>query len=148
MGKDPDIRIDSNGNWFADGREISHPGIKRYFQRILDSEGEEIFLDDGRQRVKVRSEGFIFFVEAIRERPFKGKPWIWLVINDGTEEPLDVSSLRMLPDNSFVCRIKRGRFEAKFTLSSYWQLVEHIVEKDGRFFLKIGNELFPVGEEG
>ena len=140
--------MDKEGRWFSSQGEITHPGVKRYFQSILHERDGKYMLDNGREQIPVKAEGFIFFVEAIREREWKGKPWIWLVINDGTEEPLKVESLRLLPDNSFVCSIKNGRFKAKFTLSSYWQLVEHIVEENGRFYIKIGDELYPVMEEG
>ena len=54
----------------------------------------------------------------------------------------------ILKDNSVVCSIKGGKFKAKFTLSAYWQLVEHVVEKGGKFFLEIGDELIPLREEG
>ncbi len=143
--KDPNIRVDSEGRWHSDYGEVSHPGVRRYFQSIVKREGGRYILDNGKSKVPVEAEGFIFFVEALREKEFKGRPWLWLVINDDTEEPLDPSSLEIREDNSVVCRIKGGKIPAKFTLSAYWQLVEHVVEKEGKFYLSMGGELFPLG---
>ncbi|WP_144436886.1 DUF1285 domain-containing protein [Thermosulfidibacter takaii] len=142
--RDPKIRVTADGRWFSEYGEVTHQGVKRYFQQILDKQDEDYFLSNGKQKVKIDVNGYVFWVEAIRERPWKGKLWIWLVINDDTEEPLDPETLRILPDNSFECKIKGGKFPAKFTLSSYWQLVEHIEEKEGKFYLKIGDHPYPL----
>lgn len=146
MGDERDFRVkvERDGRWFSEYGEVTHPGVKRYFQRILDCDESGYFLDDGKVRVGVDVASYVFWVEALREREWRGKPWIWLVINDGTEEPLDPATVRILGDNSVECRIKGGKFPAKFTLSSYWQFVENVVERDGRFFLKIGEELYPL----
>ena len=150
MGEKRDFKIVINGkgSWFSPYGEVTHPGVKRYFQSILEKRENGLVLDNGRQQVEVVAKGFIFFVEAIREREYEGKPWIWLVINDGTEEPLNPESLVILRDNSIICSIKGGKFKAKFTLSAYWQLVEHVVEENGKFFLKMGDMLIPLREEG
>ncbi len=146
--KDLDIVVKKDGSWFCSYGEITHSRVRRYFQSILSKDGESYFLDDGRQKVEVKVEGFIFFVEALREREYEGVDWLWLVLNDGTEEPLDPRTLRMLSDNSFICSVKKGKFKAKFTLSAYWQLVEHVVEKNGEFFLVVGGEAYPLRREG
>ncbi len=132
-----EITIDKNGNWTSPYGEIKHPRVLKYFSKILNEKDGEYFLSNGLNKVKVNVEATPFFVEAIREKKNKdGSTTLILIINDGTEEPLDPSSITILKDNSVICRIKKGKFWAKFTLSAYWQLTEHIFEKDGKFYLK------------
>ena len=139
-----DFRIKKNGSWQTPYGEVTHPGVKKYFSSILRKENKEYVLDDGRQQVKVKVEDTPFYVEAIREK--EGK--IFLVINDGTIEELNPETLKIMPDNSFVCLIKGGKIPAKFTLSAYWQIVEHVTEKEDGFYLKIKDKFYKLEGTG
>jgi hypothetical protein len=49
---------------------------------------------------------------------------LWL--NDGSREGLDPASLRLREGDVPYCRVKDGRFEARFSRAAAWQLLQHV----------------------
>jgi len=146
--KEVEFKIDKDGTWSSDYGEVKHPRIKRYLSQILKEENGNFTVSDGKSSARVKVEETPFFVEAIREEKKAGKTTgILLIINDDTIEKLDPSTLKIKKDNSIICKIKNGRFKAKFTLSAYWQLIEHVIEEEGKFYLKLGDKKWPLEAE-
>ena len=134
------FKIDKRGDWYWEDEEISHPEIKRYLLSLIEKKDNGIWINNGIEKFAVDVEETPFFVEAIREKEDKLK----IILNDQTEETLDLTSLRFAKDNSLWCKIKNGKFEAKFTLSAFWQLMEYLVEEEGKFYLKIKDRKYPL----
>ncbi len=146
--KEIEFKINKNGTWSSDYGEVKHPGIKKYFSQLLKEKDGNFFISNGKSEVKVKVEETPFFVEAVREKKTENKVTkLMLIINDGTVEELDPLTLKIKEDNSIICEIKNKRFKAKFTLSAYWQLIEHVIEEEGKFYLKLGNKKWPLEVE-
>lgn len=132
------IYIDKDGRWYYEGAEIIRREIVLHFYRHmeLDSRGRVIINWKG-QRCYVDVEDTPFVVQrtahVVNE---KGRqPRYDIYLNDGTREELAPESLRIGKDNVLYCRVKNGRFPARFSRPAYYQICEFIQEQEGAFFL-------------
>jgi uncharacterized protein len=136
--------IDKDGRWFQNDKEIIHPGIYKLFAGSLEKVAEGGYqVRMGQQICRVEVEDAPFVVKTVideNERP------ISLVLNDGSEEPLDPRSFWIGADNVPYCRVKGGVFHARFSRPAYYLLVGHIVsgENEDDFFFRIGDEQIPI----
>ncbi len=138
------FRIDKKGRMYWKGMEVVHPRIKRYLLSLMDRDQEGVWVRNSHQQVGVDMEETPFYVEALREEEREGKVFLRAILNDGSEEVLDPSTLRIAPDNKVYCSIKGGRFEALLTLSAYWQLVRYLVQEGEIFYLQLGSKRYPL----
>jgi len=139
-----DFRVDGQGRLYWKGQEVSHPLVRKYLLTLMDRDNEGVWVRNQWQRFGVHMEGTPFYVEALREKEVGGDIVLEVILNDGTQEVLDLSTLRIAPDNKVYCKIKGGKFEALFTLSAYWQLVRYLVEEDGEYYLELGSRRYPL----
>src|ERR1700757_767951 len=96
------IRFGRDGEWYSDGERIDNRRIAQLFSRCVrknTSGGFQLQMGDERAPLEVEDTPFVVRqVEGDPERGFK------LSLNDGSEEALDPSTLRLGADNAFVCR--------------------------------------------
>jgi len=120
------IRRDAQGRWFNGEDRIDHPNLVRAFDAWVD------IAEDGRYCLKndinwayVAIEGPPLFVRsvAIVEGAVK------LTLSDGTEEPLEASSLREDGDGALYCDARGGRMVARFDRAAALGL-EPILDED------------------
>jgi len=114
-----DIRIDKEGSWSYGGVAMSRQDIVALFYRHLrqDRSGR-CFIEIGRQRYPVEVEDTAYVVWAFRIP--------CLLLSDGSVEQLDPGTLRIGRGNIPYCKVKKGRFEARFSRSGYYQLAAHM----------------------
>lgn len=146
------IRIDKEGKWWYEDKEIIHPAIYKFFNEQLRKD------DEGRYFIRVKNQ--ICYIE-VEDAPFvvtyaaridypDGSPSRYLIkLNDGTQETLDLSSLSIGKDNVMYCMVKGGRFKARFLRPAYYQITSFIEEepRTGRFFIRSGNRKFYIRTE-
>lgn len=140
------LEFRKDGHWYANGERVTHERLARFFSRHLrrkpDGSGYEIWFDD-HFHADVEVEDTPFVVTAVEQDP-SGR---WhVLLNDGSEEPLDVSSLASGPDGAMSCRVKGGD-RARFLRPAQAELLRHVEEKDGVFYLKAGGEFIPLAAE-
>jgi hypothetical protein len=118
------IRFGKDGRWYSDDEPIPNRAINRLFSRTLK------VLPDGRARLELgedRADVIIedtpWVVTAVDGDPARG---FTAVLNDETREPLDPGSLRAGADHVLYCRVKGGRFEARFLRPAYYELMRHV----------------------
>lgn len=132
-----------DGNWYANGERVTHERLARFFSRYLrrkpDGSGYEIWVDE-RFHCDVEVEDTPFVVTAVEQDP--SGHW-QVLLNDGSQEPLDVASLASAPDGSLSCRVK-GDERARFLRSAQAELLSHVEESDGVLYLKAGGRLVPL----
>ncbi len=60
-------------------------------------------------------------------------------LNDETQEELDLSSLWVGAENVLYCKVKEGRFEARFSHPAYYQLANYVDcdESGERFYIAL-----------
>lgn len=138
------FRIDREGNWHHQGVEVTHRGVYFYLYRLLQQEESGRFFiqnEEGKWYVEVEDAPFV--VTQLERLPSSGKPGnplqFTLTLNDGTQEPLDLSTLWIPQDNIPYCRVKGGRFQARFNRLSYFKLAEWVAYDEQRdaFYLPI-----------
>ncbi len=123
----PRLRIDRDGGWFHEGEEVTHEGILESLRQglLVDSGGH--FLQIGPVRVPVEVEDAPFVVVRFEA---DGEGWaLWL--SDGSREALDPASLTLRSGEVPYCRVKEGRFEARFSRAAAWQLLQCVEAEPG-----------------
>jgi hypothetical protein len=134
-----------DGSWTHEGRPIRHRRLREHFDRsvrYLPDEGKYVvFLRHFRGEVEV--EEAAFFVRDVD--PASGR----IALSDGSEESLDVSSLRPSPrDGAWLCTVKRdlvaGGLPARFTHAAQAHLLDAVEERDGRAGLALGGRFEPL----
>ncbi|MFQ5842878.1 MAG: hypothetical protein ACE5I8_10620 [Thermodesulfobacteriota bacterium] len=142
----PLFKIDWDGNWYHQGVKVTHDRARLYLYRLLDQEAGtgRFFIqnEEGRWEVEVQDAPFVVTrVEALPSPVGSEPSSLLLTLNDGTDEPFQPSTLRFTEEHIPYCRVKGGRFEARFTRPSYYQLTRFIrydEEEDGFYFLFVG----------
>ena len=134
------LRIDSHGRLWHQHDEVTHAGLKRAILRWLD------VLDDGRAVVRMDDVRYAYIdvddthLRAIALRWDGDAPVI--VLDDGTDEPLDLATLAVDADDRLRCRVRGGRLTARLTSAAQQVLLEradvegdaHGVRAAGRFW--------------
>ncbi|HUG38658.1 MAG TPA: hypothetical protein VML54_16995 [Candidatus Limnocylindrales bacterium] len=118
----PKILIDRDGVWFADGGEVTHPGILANLVDNLRVDAQGHHLQVGPARVPVEVEDAPFVV--VRVEP-EGDGAV-LTLSDLTREPLDVATLVLGPGEIPYSRVKGGRFLARWSRAATWELLQHV----------------------
>jgi uncharacterized protein len=135
----PRIFIDKEGNWFQDGIPVLHRWTYLYNNSLLkrDEEGR-YYIDEGRGRIYATVEDTPFVVKMIDKR----EGGFYLILNDETEEKLDLSTLKLNKENVPYASVKGGEFEARFTRPAYYEITKHLKQEKGRFYLELENKRF------
>jgi hypothetical protein len=126
------IVLTRNGDWLADGTEITHEPSAKLFARSLKKDEQGYYLHIGRETKRIQVEDTAYFVVRIDGNPNNG---FVLSINDQTQEKLQPGSLKYRPGR-LTCSIKGGQEEAKFLHASYFDLLKHLQEDQRSYFLE------------
>ena len=143
------LRIDREGRWYCDGREVVHPAIYLHFNRCLhmDSAGR-YFICTGGQTCTVEVEDAPFVVVRVeREERASDEPGNILIhLNDATCEPLMLNSLWIGEHNVLYCKVKEGLFHARFLRPAYYHLAEFVQceQSTGMFYILHGGERYYI----
>ena len=141
----PRLTVDREGEWFHEGQEITHPGILASLMRSLRRDGTGYFIQAGPVRIPVEVADAPFVVVRVET----AGPALGLTINDGTQETLDPSTLRLTAAGIPYCRIKGGQFEARLSRAAAYQLGQ-LIEYDegtGAAVLRVGGTAHRVSRE-
>jgi hypothetical protein len=124
------IRLDREGRFLHDGELVTHRGMARAFASWIARHPDDgrFILTNGWDWTYFTVEGTPFFVEGVREGP-DGPV---LVLFDGSEEPLEPTTLRLDDDGIFSTRVKGGAFDARFLRNAQLELSPWLeVDRDG-----------------
>jgi uncharacterized protein len=136
------IRIDKEGKWYFEGKEIINPLVLRAFCEALETD------EDGRHRIVIRDElcyidveDTPFVISAIRGDQAAG---LYLRLNTLETFPLDPTRLCIGQDNVLYAMLETG-MKVRFTRSAYYSLA-FMMEEDlsGNIVLKIRNTIYPI----
>lgn len=145
--RESSIVLDEQGRFWHDGALVEHPGMARAFASWIQTHP-----DDGRF---ILSNGFDWTYFTVRDVPYfvrgvravDGAPVVELT--DGSEEPLDASTLETGLGGAVYCRVKSGQFAAKFTPGAQTALGPWLAEAGpGAVELVVGGRRFAVRERG
>lgn len=133
-----ELRIDREGRWFHEGVEIVRDDIRALFSRNL------VYSEDGSYCVRIGDDEAPVVVEdaplVVLRVAGNCQCGLKLLLNDGTEEPLDARTLLFRFSNIPYCRVREG-IEARFSRPAYYQLAEFITydEANDKYFLSLGD---------
>lgn len=141
-----EIRIDREANWYYNGLPIINQNIYRFFNQHVEHAPQ------GGYQLRVGNETCPLQVE---ETPFVVK-FLWLVdspgsgfairLNDGTEEPFAVETLRISAGDVPYCRVRNGRFPARLLRPAWNALAPHIDsdERQSGWAIQLGDRRWPI----
>ncbi len=144
-----DIKIDKDGVWYYKGAHMFRKEILHIFYEHLQmDECGRYLIELGPERSYLDVEDTVFVVSAVykTENPLNGREQIEIVLNDDSCEILEMNTLSEGPDNVLYCRVKEGKFVARFSRKSYYQLAEFIEASDSGdcFFINLNGDKYYI----
>ena len=141
----PAIRVEKDGTWYYEGREIIRKEILSLFYESLHLDEEGYYLEIKGERERLEVEDTVFIVkEAELVKDSEEGFVIWL--NDGSRERLDLSTFRIAEGNVPYCLVKEGRFPARFLRLPYYQVAQHAQhnEDTDEYFIVLNERKYPL----
>ena len=114
----PKLSIDVDGDWFDDDVQITHPGILANLRGNLRKDGDGHFIQT-RVRIPVEVADAPFVVTRVERRG--DLLHIWL--NDGSEEDVAASAVRIGAADVPYSPAKYGAFEARLSRAAAYQFL-------------------------
>ena len=114
----PKLRIDVDGDWFDDDVQITHPGILANLRGNLRKDAGGHFIQT-RVRIPVEVADAPFVVTRVQRRGESLHLWL----NDGSEDDVAASAVRIGAADVPYAPVKQGAFEARLTRAATYQLL-------------------------
>ena len=115
------ITIDKEGDWYYKGAPMIREDIVLFFNSHITK------CPDGKYLLSINDEKCYIEVEdtpfVVKRLSFKSDFKIFL--NDATQETLNLDTLWIGDGNVVYCRVKEGKFEARFNRPSYYELAKY-----------------------
>jgi uncharacterized protein len=139
------IFIDSEGRWFHKGAEMIHREIIRFFydHMELDRSGRYM-IRWGEERCFLEVQDTALVVRKVAFHEEGGIQEFRLFLSDDTHEALIPETLFTGEKNVLYCKVKNGKFPARFHRPAYYQLADFVEEHDGRFYLPLNGRKHPL----
>jgi uncharacterized protein len=138
------LSIDAEGRFLHRGEPITHARTLEVLWRSLARAPDGRYLVRiGRESAYVALEEAPYAVRGILEGP-GGAPW--LLLSDGSREPLDPATLAVGPDGVLRCTVKRDH-PARFSRAAQVTLglaLEETPPGSGRYAVTVGGVPHPV----
>jgi hypothetical protein len=131
------ILIDKEGRWFYKGLEmVRREIILLFYQHMeMDPRGRYLIHLAGQKcYVDVEDTPFVVWKAALQGRE-QGHERFLIWLSDDTQETLNLDTLHVGEENVLYCRVKDGRFPARFRRAAYYQLAEYIDEEQGEYYV-------------
>ena len=99
-----------------------------FFQNLRIDECGRYLIELGTERCYLDVEDTAFVVAAVYKTklPDNGLEQIDILLNDDSCEKIEMNSIYTGRDNVLYCRVKEGKFTARFSRNSYYQIAEFI----------------------
>ncbi|MBP1741665.1 MAG: hypothetical protein H6Q48_3958 [Deltaproteobacteria bacterium] len=143
------IFIDNEGRWFYQGLEMVRRDIVLLFYRHLhlDGQGQYLIRLGGEERY-LGVEDTAFVVSRIDLEPHGDGGAIFRIwLNDDSQEVLNLDTLFVGKGNVLYCRVKEGRFPARFRRQAYYQLAEHVQEESGQYLVSLNGKSHVIRQD-
>jgi hypothetical protein len=142
------LSIDKEGNWFYKGLPIIHRKIYLFFNQHLEKDPNGSYcLRIGQEIAPVHVEDTPYVITDILLVPSSQslESHFIIMLNDETEERLNLETLSVGQKNVLYCEVKGGKFRARFLRKSYYHLASHVhQEGDDRFYIPLNGRKFYI----
>jgi hypothetical protein len=142
------IYVDKEGKWFHKGAPIIHRDLLALFYQSLDLDknGEYIIkFKDQICRLDVEDTPYVVQRTDLVSGSSPGEEdrFVLLLI-DHSEEDLVPETLSVGPGHVPYCKIRGGKFKARFSRASYYQIAPYIQEdtETGQYFLALNEKSY------
>lgn len=140
-----EIKIDKDGIWYYNGAHMFRKEILNvFFQNLRIDECGRYLIELGTERCYLDVEDTAFVVAAVYKTKLPGNrlEQIDILLNDDSCEKLEMNSIYTGRDNVLYCRVKEGKFTARFSRNSYYQIAEFIElsENGVDYFINLNGE--------
>ena len=115
----PNLRVDVDGEWFDGDVQITHPGILANLRGNLRKDADGYFIQT-RVRIPVRVDDVPWVVTRLERRGDR----LHAILNDGSDEVVDLARIRLGAGEVPYCAVKGGAFEARLSRAATFQLWE------------------------
>ncbi len=143
QSRESTIVLDGEGRFWHAGELVRHPGMQEAFASWISRHP-----DDGRH---ILCNGYDWSYFSVRDVPFfvrglsPGAKGLVLRLSDRTEELLDPSSLRVGARDALYCKVKGGRFDARFMPAAQVALLPFVTEApSGELGLQVGERFHRI----
>jgi hypothetical protein len=138
----PSLRITRDGDWLHDGADVTHPGIIANLRENLRHDDAGYYLQVGPVRIPVAVDDAPYAVVRLSVEGDGAE----ITLNDMTREPLALDTLDIDAAGVPHCRVKDGRFPARFSRAAAYQLLDRVEYDEGgeRAELIVGSRRHPV----
>lgn len=142
-----EIKIDKEGLWYYNGAHMFRKEILSvFFQSLRMDECGKYLVEMGPERCYIDVEDTAFVVLAVykTKNPCSSLEQMEVLLNDDTTEILDMKSMHAGRDNVLYCRVKEGKFTARFSRKSYYQIAEFIEQSEtgADYFIDLNQEKY------
>ena len=146
-----EIKIDKEGIWYYKGAHMFRKDILCvFFENLKIDECGKYLIELNEERCYLDVEDTVFVVGAVYKTNLSddGRYQIDVLLTDDSCEKLEMSSLYIGKDNILYCRVKEGKFAARFSRNSYYQLAEFIEQSENgsHFFINLNGEKYFINE--
>jgi hypothetical protein len=147
------IHVDKEGQWFHKGAPIIHGELLALFYKSIDVNDDEEYVIRFKDQVcvlDVEDTPFVIIrTDFVPRASDEGEDRFVLRLMGGIEEDLVPESLFIGASHVLYCKIRGGKFRARFSRASYYQLAEYFREepKTGRYFLPLNDKKYYVQED-
>jgi hypothetical protein len=137
----PALRVDTDGEWHDGDVQITHAGVLANLRGNLRRDVDGYFIQT-RVRIPVQVADVPFVVTRIERRADALRAWL----NDGTEQDVDPTTLRVGPGDVPYCGVKGGAFEARLSRAAAYQLLglADYDERSGTGTLRLGGRQYTL----
>lgn len=147
------IYVDKEGRWFHKSAPIIRRELVLLFYQCLhvDEQGHYIIkFRDQVCRLDVEDTPFVVLsTDFVRAGDDGEKSRFILHLTDDTKEELAPETLTIGPDHVLYCKIREGKFRARFSRPGYYQLAQHVEEEPetGRYFVCLNNKKYYITQD-
>jgi hypothetical protein len=147
QSRDSRIRLDGEGRFWHEGALVDRPALQAALHRWISRHPDDgrTILENGYDWCYLTVDDVPCFVTALR---VDGDAVV-LTLADGSEEPLDPTTLREGPGGALYARVRAaapgGAFDAKLTRAAQAALAPLVGEgADGQPCVRVGGRSYPV----
>ena len=143
------IRIDRNGVWYFQGAEIIRRDILEMFYSTMEmDELGRYVLRMGKEVCVLEVEDTPWIVKGIDFIPGseENPPAFQIRLSDNSTENLNLDELWMNEENVFYCKVKGGKFIARFSRNAYYEFSKYIQfdEERHQYYVAINEKDYEI----
>jgi hypothetical protein len=143
------IRIDRNGVWYFQGAEMIRQDIVEMFYGNLEMDNEGRYLIRmGKQVCVLEVEDTPWIVKEVNPAagPDENPSVFQIRLSDNSVEELHPEELWMSKENVLYCKVKDGRFRARFSRPAYYEFSKCIQydEERHQYYVAINEKEYEI----